>query len=160
MSIRHHLSDPHEVRHARVADCRRIGSPQRVRVNRVCHSISSLILSHSRFSKSKRQLPGVVRVGFEKLRHPGLQDRNEFRFEPGISPEPQIISRAGMRQRNALRPVYPPRPNRLGDRAICTWQVIGLRILPDDQCELNMLQMRATARTGRAPRRASAAPRR
>lgn len=74
------------------------------------------------------------------LRHARAKGRNHFFVEPGIAPEPQIIARAGVRQRNDVRPVFAPGLNRRSDRCAIARQVVRLRVLADGQRELDSLQ--------------------
>ncbi len=76
------------------------------------------------------------------LGHARLKYRNEFFLEPRIALQPQIITRAGMRQRDQVGPVFPPCMNHLRQCPGLGGKVISPGILADDQGELQMLQMR------------------
>ena len=72
---------------------------------------------HSRFSQFRRIRNRSLRRGKarrlnfslrQKLTYPVLETGQNFFFKPGISPEPDIVARTGMRKRDYIRPVFLP----------------------------------------------------
>ena len=75
---------------------------------------------------------GLAVIG-KDLHYPGPQQGYEFGFEPWISLEPQIISRARVGQGDDLRPCLLPRAYEIGHGPAAFGQMETLCVLTDGQ---------------------------
>ncbi len=91
------------------------------------------------------------------FRHPHSKPRHELLFEPLIASKPAIVGRTRMRQRNDARPLSPPVTDGLGQAVAILGHVIRRRVLPDDQCQLHLLER---LQQSCAPDRSTLRPRR
>jgi hypothetical protein len=77
----------------------------------------------------------------QKLAYPAPKNWQDFFLKPGVFPEPYVVARTGMRQRERLRPVLLPVLHCFGEAVLLPrTQMPGLRILANDQSQLNIWQ--------------------
>jgi hypothetical protein len=76
----------------------------------------------------------------QRFGNPLAQRWQDFRFEPRIPAQPQVVARAGVGQRQHGRPVPAPVADRGGQVPRFIRQMVGLCVLADDQRQFDLAE--------------------